>query len=155
MRRTAYISFILLIVVLLFIPLNGRCESSPPNIKEGKTLHLHILARNKKIDKFYREPFVWGSGTNRPLCCISVPVRDWESLPESKKQTLAHYAASLVGKVKANPFKYAGVKANAPAALAVRGNIAGMTDDSWCIMTGAISPDGRDIGADQIARSGK
>jgi hypothetical protein len=142
-------------VTLLIIPLDGKCENPSESIKEGKAIHLEILARHKKIDRFYREPYLWGEATSKPLCCISVPAKDWESLAEKKKELLTRYAASLVKKVKADPFKYAKVSLNAPLASVVRGNVAAMTDDSWGIMVGSISPDGRDIGADRIARSGK
>lgn len=155
MRRTAYLSLVLLTVTLFVVPLDGKCESLSESIKEGRAIHLGILASHKKIDRFYREPYLWGEATSKPLCLISVPANDWESLAEKKKELLARYAASLVKKVKADPFKYAKVSPNTPLSSVVRGNVAVMTDDSWGIMVGSISADGRDIGADWIARSGK
>ena len=155
MRLMAILTGILLISVFLLIPCFGTCEDLPQKIKEGQDLHLKILARHKSIDKFYREPFIHGSPTSNPLCCIAVPLKDWESLPDEKKQALADYAASLVKKVKASPFKYTGINPNAPAANLIRANVAKMTDNSWGIMAGNISPDGRDITSDKIVRSGK
>ena len=152
--KTLFSGFVVLTVLLVFITL-GICESSTLKANEGKEVHMKILSHHKRIDKFYRSPFIEGSGTSTPLCCISVPSRDWDSLPESKKQALADYAASLVRVVKANPFKYAGISSNAPAAPAIASNIAKMTSNSWCIMVGNISSDGRDINSDRVARSGK
>lgn len=155
MRLMGTLTGIMLMAVLLLIPSFGTCEGLPEKIKEGQDLHLKILARHKSIDKFYRKPFIHGSATSNPLCCIAVPFKDWESLPEEKKRALADYAASLVKKVKANPFKYTGITPNAPAANLIRANVAKMTDDSWGIMAGNITPDGRDIISDKIVRSGK
>lgn len=145
----------MLIVIIFLHPLHGKSENTSESVKEGKAIHMEILARYKKIDKFYREPYLWGELTSKPLCCISVPEKDWELLTPKKKELLARYAASLVKKIKANPFKYAKVSPTAPLASAVRNNVAAMTDDSWGIMVGSISADGRDIGADRIARAGK
>lgn len=155
MKRTAIMTWVLITALSFLIPSNGICENSSERIKEGRELHLKILNSHKKIDKSYREPFIHGGLTSNPICCISVPVKDWESLPDSRKQALADYAASLVKKVKADPFKYTGVSANAPAASAVRVNVTKMTDASWGIMVGDVSPDSRDITSDRIVRSGK
>ena len=155
MRLIAILSEILLIVIFLLIPCFGTAEDLSYKIKNGQDLHLKILAHHKTIDKFYREPFIHGSATSNPLCCIAVPLKDWESLPDEKKQALADYAASLVKRVKANPFKYTGINPNAPAANFIRANVAKMTDNSWGIMAGNISSDGRDITSDKIVRSGK
>jgi len=155
MMLKAALTGILLIGVFLLIPYSGTCEDVSQKIKEGQDLHLKILARHISIDKFYREPFIHGSATSNPLCCIAVPLRDWESLSDGKKQALADYAASLVMKVKANPFKYTGINPNAPAAKLIRANVEKMTDNSWGIMAGNITPDGRDITSDKIVRSGK
>jgi len=154
MRRIGWKFLTLLIAALFLLPMSGKCENLSEITKEGKAIHLEILARHKKIDKFYREPYIWGELTNKPLCCISVPAKDWELLTPKKKDLLTRYAASLVKKIKAAPFKYAKVSPTAPAAAAVRSNVAAMTDDSWGIMVGSVSADGRDIGADRIARSG-
>lgn len=154
MKRTAYLSLILFLVALFLVPAQGECGNSSENIEKGKAMHLAILSRHKKIDKFYREPFLWGELTGKPLCCISVSEKDWESLDEPKKKLLADYAKSLVGKIKTDPFKYGKVGPTAQMAPVVRKNVAGMTDGSWGIMVGAVSPNGRDILADRIARSG-
>ena len=155
MRLMATLSGILLIVVFLLMPCIGTSGDLAQKIKEGQDLHLKILARHKSIDKFYREPFIHGSATSNPLCCIAVPLKDWESLPDEKKQALAAYAASLIKEVKANPFRYTGISPNAPAAKYIRSNVEKMTDNSWGIMAGNITPDGRDITSDKIVRSGK
>ena len=155
MRQNALLSLIVLMLILLFLPFDGMSENPSEGIKEGRTIHLEILARHKKLDKFYQEPYLWGEVTSKPLCCISLPIEDWESLPEKDKDSLASYAASLVKKIKADPFKYAKVSLNASLASVVRTKVVAMTDDSWGIMVGSISPDGIDIGADRIARSGK
>lgn len=155
MKATAILIWILALTVFLVSPSLGICDTSLLRTKEGKEIHMKILSHHKRIDKFYRSPFIEGSGTSNPLCCISVPSRDWDSLTESKKQALADYAASLVKIVKANPFKYAGISSKAPAAPAIGANIAKMTSNSWCIMVGDISSDGRDINSDRIAKSGK
>jgi hypothetical protein len=155
MKRIAHLPLTLLIVTLLLVPLHANCENSSESIEKGKTIHLKLLARHKKIDNFYRGPFLWGELTEKPLCCISVPASDWESLDEGKKELLARYAESLIGRIKADPFRYAKVNRNAPMASAVRRNVAAMSKDSWGIVVGPVSPDGRDIGTDRIARSGK
>jgi len=152
MRLMATLSGILLIVVFLLIPCFGTSEDLSQKIKEGRDLHLKILARYKSIEKSYHEPFIHGAATSNPLCCIAVPLKDWESLADEKKQTLAAYAASLVNEVKANPFKYTGINPNAPAAKVIRANVAKMTDNSWGIMAGNITPNGRDITSDKIVR---
>lgn len=154
MRKTTCVYLILLIVTLFLVSVEGECGNLSENIEKGKAVHLAILSRYKKIDRFYREPFLWGELTGKPLCCISVPEKEWESLDETKKKLLADYVKSLVNKIKANPFKYAKVSPTAPMAAVVRRNIAAMTRDSWGIMVGSITPDGRDMGADRIARSG-
>jgi hypothetical protein len=155
MRVKTVLGCISVLLVFLALPLLGVCEGSSQTIAEGQRLHLGILSRHRYIDKFYKAPFVQGSGTSNPICYIALPSRDWDSLSGSKKQALADYAASLVNKVKAHPFKYSGVSSSAPAASFISRNIAKMTDTSWCIEVGPISDDGRDINAERNVRCGK
>lgn len=155
MRRTPLIAFVFIMALFLIMPIIGKCETSSESIKRGRELHLKILARHKKIDKFYKEPYIFGGATANPLCTISVPIKDWESLPNDKKQLLATYAAGSIDQVKKNPYKYARVSPNAPAAAMIAGNVARMSADSWAIMVGSVTPDGKDILSDKTAMSGK
>ena len=143
-------------MMMFLMPSRPACQDQQAMVKKGRELHLGILKKLKKIDNFYREPFVNGALSTNPLLCISVPERDWEALSESKKDALAAYVASLLGNLKSDPFFYnTGVDAKAPAASIARENIKSMSGKSWGIMVGRISPDGRDIMYDRIARAGK
>jgi len=156
MARLFLLAGALSVMVMLLMPSIPRCLEQQTKIEQGKKLHLAILDKHRKIDKFYREPFVNGILTSTPLLCISVPENDWESLPESKKSMLAAYVASLLDNLKSDPFMYYnGVDANAPAAPTALKNIKKMSSESWGIMVGRISPDGRDIMSDRVARSGR
>lgn len=154
MKVTVILIWFAALTVLLVSPSLGS-EPSTLRVKEGKEVLMKILSRHKRLDKSYRDPYVSGGGTSNPRCCIIVPSTDWKSLPESKKQALADYTASLISKVRANPLKYSGVSPGAPAASFVAGNIAKMTSNSWCIIAGQITPDGKDIGLDYTAKSGQ
>lgn len=155
MRRTACLFLNFFVAAVFLFPFYARCEDLKESVENGRALHLTILASHKKVDAFYKEPYLWGELTNKPLCCISIPTSEWESLDEVKKELLARYAQSLTNRIKADPLKYAKISPNSPKASTVLRNIAAMSDDSWCIMVGSISKDGIDIGADRIARSGK
>lgn len=150
---TAVSLFVL--ALFLAIPINGSCESQENRIKEGKDIHTKILNRHKKIDRYYRKPFIHGALTETPLSCIAVPDKEWRTLSDSKKQALAAYAASFVKKVKADPSKYTGTNKNAPLAPRINSNALKMSDASWCIFAGEITPDGRDILLDRMVLSGK
>lgn len=155
MKRIACLFLNFLVVAVLLVPFYAKCEELTESIERGRTLHLKILENFKKIDVFYKEPYLWGELTNKPLCCISVPTSEWEALDEAKKELLTRYAQSFINKIKAEPFKYAKVNPNAPMASAISRNVAAMSENSWGIMVGSISQDGKDINADRIARSGK
>lgn len=143
------------LTALILFPTVATCETSSLKVKEGKDVHKKILARHKRLDKSYKDPYVSGSGTSNPQCCIIIPSKDWNSLSESKRQALADYTASLISTVKANPIKYSGVSPGAPAASFVANNIRNMTSDSWCIIAGEITSDGKDIGLDRTVKSGR
>ena len=148
-----FISVLICVVVvgLFFIFASlGIADTLPNKAKTGQNIHLKILASHPKIDKFYQEPFIYGGFTKAPICCISVPETNWKSLSASDKQALKDYASSLVEKVKSDPFKYARIPSGAPAASNVRHNVSTMSDNSWGIVVGKISPDGRDILVDKI-----
>jgi hypothetical protein len=156
MKPSSAVAAMVFAVVMFLIASSAISDEQAARAKQGQEFHLAILTKHKRIDKFYRNPFVEGVLTANPLLCISVPEKDWESLPESKKQALAAYVASLIDKLKSDPFKYYnGVDVNAPAAPTARRNIERMSGQSWGIMVGGISPDGKDIMSDRIARSGK
>ena len=129
-----------------------NCASSSQGINEGKNIFYTILSRYERLNTCYREPYVAGGGTSDPVCCIIVPTRDWNSLSESRKQALSIYTESLINKVKANPIKYSGVR---PVAPFVADNILKMRSNSWCIITGQITPDGKDISIDDTVMSGR
>lgn len=139
----------------VLIQSSGEPKERKFRAKEGKEVLNKILSRHKRLDKSYLDPYVSGGGTSNPLCCIIVPSSDWKSLPESNKDALADYAASLISKVKANPLQYSGVSPGAPAASFVSGNISKMSSNSWCIFAGQMTPDGKDIGLDYTAKSGQ
>jgi hypothetical protein len=124
-------------------------------IKEGHALHLKILSKYPRIDSFYRQPFIQGSGTNNPISCISLPEKEWNGLSDSKKKALSMYAQSLINKVKANPFKYSGVSSSAPAAGLIRANVNRMSNNSWGIMVGDFTNNGSDIISGRIVGYGK
>jgi hypothetical protein len=150
MRRNSVVVCLGIVGFFFLVTSLGIAEPEINKSKQGHDLHLRILASNPRIDKFYRQPFIHGALSNKPVCCISVPVVNWRSLSEPEKQALKNYASSLVNQVKADPFKYSGVAVNAPVAPNVRRNVAAMSNNSWGIIVGKISPDGRDILSDQI-----
>jgi hypothetical protein len=137
-------------------PPNGQAEEygDPAKAQEGQELHRQILSRHLEIGEFYKEPFIWGAGTNTPMCSIFVPNENWNSLPENGRELLAHYAASSVDKVKSDPFTYMSILQSAPVAPLVRANVQKMTGESWGIVVGNATNEGRDISAHRIAKSG-
>ncbi len=122
---------------------------------EGKRLHLRILARHPKLDKFYQQPDLYGGLTASPKVTIYLPLADWNTISSKERDLLAAYVSGLIKQVKASPLKYARIQANAPAASQVKNNAATMTEKSWQIIAGQLSPDGRDILADLTVRSGQ
>ena len=137
-------------------PSYGQPEKygDPAKAEEGYELHRQILDRCPETGEFYRNPFVWGAGTSTPLCCILVPINDWDSLPDGKKDLLAHYAASFVDRVKADPFRYMSILESSPVAPLLRANVQKMTVDGWGIVVGYIADGSRDIRSAHIAKSG-
>lgn len=121
--------------------------------KGGKRIHLRILNKYKKVDIFYKNPTIWRA-MKEPLSIISIPIREWEILSEKERDYLSMYAASTVKIVKNNPFKYCSIPQNAPFAPIIRKNVGNMNENSWGIMAGRISADGRDILSDKLVRSG-
>jgi len=127
-------------------------SSSGSDINRGQKLHRKILQRHPRIDSFYYRPLLYGELTSSPRVIINIPAKDWYSLSEAKKKLLCKYVASLVPKVKANPFRYTRIPSSAPIAWKVRSNITNMTNQSWGIAIGRITPDGHDIELDKIVR---
>ena len=148
-------SMILSLSALVLLPALVFAQASAESVKEGRETLRKILARHKRLDKSYKDPYVSGSGTSNPQCCIIIPKSNWNSLSEPKKKALADYTSSLISVVKANPIKYSGVSPGAPAASFVAGNISKMSTNSWCIIVGEITPDGKDITLDRTVMSGQ
>jgi hypothetical protein len=123
--------------------------------KEGLDLHLRILSKHPKIDYSYAHPLLNAALTDNPLVAISVPIDDWNSISTDERNLLCEYAASLVSKVRSDPFTYSKVPPEAPAASMIRRNVSMMTSKSWGILAGRISEDGRDIYSDRIVKAGK
>lgn len=133
-------------------PVNIDAQAEANIIEMGKKLHLSILDRHKKIDPYYREPYIFGGLSPNPQCNIAVPISDWKTLSENEKKSLKAYAASLISTVKSNPYKYANINSNAPIAPRIKDNVLKMTDDSWNITLGDISSNGKDISSDTSVR---
>jgi hypothetical protein len=89
------------------------------------------------------------------MAVISVPTKDWQSLSKEDKDALGAYAASFVDVVRAFPFEFTNFPESSPIASAIPENAAAMTSTSWGIMTGAISPDGHGVMADDFAVRGQ
>lgn len=115
----------------------------------GKEIFLNILSKYDKLDRYYKKPYIFGAMTNNPLCCISVPESDWQSLTTADKESVKKYAASLIPIVKEHPFIYTDIKPDAPAAPQIKSNVMKMTMDSWAIMLGKVASNGTDITADK------
>jgi hypothetical protein len=137
-------------------PARGQVEEygDPAKAEEGRKLHKQMLARHPEVGEFYKKPFIWGAGTNTPMCCIFVPVDIWNSLPEDSRELLAHYAAGSVEEVEFDPFKYMSVLESSPAAPLLRANVQKMTGDSWGIVAGHVTNGGSDISAGHIVKTG-
>lgn len=121
-------------------------------IEMGRKLHLSILEGHKRIDPYYREPYIFGGFSPNPQCCIAVPISDWKTLSENEKKSLKAYAASLIPTVKSQPLMYANINSNAPIAPKIKDNVLKMSGDSWNIMLGDISSNGKDISPDMYVR---
>lgn len=121
----------------------------------GQELHLKILSRYPFLEAYYKRPYIWGSATGSPQCCISVPKRYWDSeLNEDQKALLGRYAASYIQIAKDNPSEYLAIDSNAPSYNRLIRNISAMNQSSWCIMIGNIINNGADIAADETSMYG-
>ncbi len=143
-----------LLLIILIHPAFAESPKASSQVREGKNLHLRILARHSKLDKFYQQPDLWGGLTDSPKVTIYVPIAEWEKMTAKEQDLLAAYVSSLIKTVQSNPLQYARVPENAPAAPQIRSNASKMSDKSWQIIAGPLSPDGRDILADSTVRSG-
>lgn len=133
-------------------PVNINAQAEANIIEMGRKLHLSILDGHKKIDPYYREPYIFGGFSPNPQCCIAVPISDWKTLSENEKKSLKTYAASLIPTVKSQPLKYANINSNAPIAPKIKDNVLKMSGDSWNIMLGDVSSNGKDISPDMYVR---
>jgi len=148
----------MIIVVLLTCLLQPVLAAQDKNNSaaiEGKKLHLRILARHPKLDKFYKQPDLYGGLTASPKVTIYLPMADWNKTTPKERDMLAAYVSSLIKQVQANPLKYARIQANAPASPQIKNNTSTMNEKSWQIIAGQLSPDGRDILADSTVLSGQ
>ena len=128
---------------------------SAAQVDAGRALHAQILGRHPGVDQFYKSATLWGATTESPLAVISVPSADWRALSSAEQESLKAYAASCVEAVRASPFSYTNIPASAPLAPTIRQKAAAMTANSWGIMAGAISSDGRDIMSDDVVVKGQ
>ena len=148
----------MIIVVLLTCLLQPVLAAQDKNNSaaiEGKKLHLRILARHPKLDKFYKQPDLYGGLTASPKVTIYLPMADWNKTTPKERDMLAAYVSSLIKQVETNPLKYARIQANALAAPQIKNNAATMNEKSWQIIAGQFSPDGKDILADSTVLSGQ
>ncbi len=146
---------IVILLTFIFQPVlatQGK-DNFPAN--EGKRIHLQILARHPKLDKFYKQPDLYGGLTASPKVTIYLPITDWNKATPKERDMLAAYVSSLIKQVKANPLKYARIQTNAPAATQIKKNASTMSEKSWQIIAGQFSPDGKDILADSTVSSGQ
>lgn len=126
--------------------------NNPADIDRGRKLWLTLLSRHGGLDAFYQQPTLWGAAV-RPRCVIHVVHSDWVSLSTTDRAHLGLYARSQIARVKAAPLQHcspAGLQGR--AADLIRTNAGRMTNADWGIMVGRLSPDGRDILADEIFR---
>ncbi|MEW6584266.1 MAG: hypothetical protein AB1442_01495 [Nitrospirota bacterium] len=145
---------LLILLSVLIEPVFAESPKAPSEAIKGKSLHAQILARYPKLDKFYRQPDLYGALTTSPKVTIYIPIVDWEKLTSKDRNLLSAYAASLIKIVQSNPLKYARVPSHAPAASTIENNAARMTDSSWQIIAGQFANNGRDMMADSTVQSG-
>lgn len=143
-----------LLLIILIHPAFAESPKASSEAREGKNLHLRILARHSKLDKFYRQPDLSGGLTGSPKVTIYIPIAEWKKMTAKEQDLLAAYVSSLIKTVQSNPLQYARVSENAPAAPQIRSNASRMSDKSWQIIAGPLSLDGRDILSDSTVRSG-
>lgn len=122
---------------------------------EGKALWEDLMSQHPELDPFYKRPVLWGALSPRPLTVIHVVKDDWERLSNEQKTALERYAGTQVKVVQSAPLKHCNVRtSNLNLAMSVTSKAQSMSDRHWGIMVGKITPDGRDITADKIIRSG-
>ena len=136
-------------------PALAASKFSVVQVEAGRALHALILGRHPGVERFYKRATLWGAMTESPLVIISVPSADWRALSSAEQESLKAYAASCVEAVRASPFSYTNIPASAPLAPTIRQKAAAMTANSWGIMAGAISSDGRDIMSDDVVVRGQ
>ena len=120
--------------------------------KKGEKFFKRIISKHPQLDKSYFEPFVSGSLSNNPRSDLIIPKKDWISLSDIERKAIGYYAASLIDKVIANPFKYSGVTPGARLAPLAAKNVANIARNSWCIVLGDLS--GSDISLDETGSCG-
>jgi hypothetical protein len=89
----------MIIVVLLTCLLQPVLAAQDKNNSaaiEGKKLHLRILARHPKLDKFYKQPDLYGGLTASPKVTIYLPMADWNKTTPKERDMLAAYVSSLI-----------------------------------------------------------
>jgi hypothetical protein len=149
-------NFIALFILLTFSSVAFADKATVENeAKKGMRLHFSIISSYKKLDKFYKEPDLFGAITTTPIITIYIPVEEWNKLNENEKYLLSIYASSLVEDAKENPLKYAKVPSDAPASHKIKRNALNMTAKNWQIIAGKLTKNGRDIMADSVVKSGK
>ena len=146
---------LVMLLALLIQPAFAKPPTASNEEKEGKNLHMQSLSHYPKLDKFYKQPDLYGGLTASPKVTIYIPIVSWEKLTSKDRNLLAIYAANLIKTVRSNPLKYARVPNHAPAASTIKNNAAKMTGSSWQIIAGQFSNDGRDIMTDSTVRSGQ
>lgn len=146
-----------IILILIFcLILTSSIPASSENVYEdGKKLHTVMLRQYKSLEPLNYEPYIFGIGTEKPLCCIVVPIKAWNKSSNEQKELLKKYAQNRIAKVKSDPFKYAGNLSPMPSiASQFKANVEKMNDKSWCVMAGNVAKDGKSILLDKTVATG-
>jgi hypothetical protein len=123
--------------------------------RDGEALWCALLDRHPSLHPFYKRAVLWGAISPSPLAIIHVVDQDWKDLSEPQKRALERYARSRVKAIRDAPLDYCNVpNANLSITRSITLRAKRMTDKHWGIMVGRLSPDGLDIAADRIVRSG-
>jgi len=125
------------------------------SVTSGKAIHLRVLASYPALHSFYLQPVLWNALRGEPLAVVALPLEQWEHLGGEDRASLQAYAESLVPEVRSAPFRYSTVPESAPVAPTIRQRVARMTAESWGILAGSISADGRDIMVGRIVARGR
>lgn len=113
---------------------------------------LALLVQEAQVHDFYTTGTLFGAATSEPRASISVPLTTWDTLPDENRTALAHYVASLVEEMRANPLVHSQIPEDAPAADLIRSYAQSMGPRSWVIFGGRV--DGQDILTDTAVASG-